>query len=59
MSRFNFTDFLAYALTISLCANLFLTAAVICLAWLYPHANKEWIPKRLREPPKLANAGRQ
>lgn len=44
-------EFLQYAITMSLCANGFLAAAVVCLAWLYPNANKQWLPKWLREPP--------
>lgn len=49
--------FLQYALVMSLCANALLAVALVCVAWLYPHANKEWLPKRLRTPPRLMRGG--
>jgi hypothetical protein len=52
MNRYdNILFALQFALVLSLILNAFLAAAVFCLAWLYPHANKEWLPKRLRTPP--------
>lgn len=48
-----FSDFQSYVIVMLLCLLTLSIMGGLCMAWLLPGADRGWLPKSLRTPPRL------